>query len=525
MREYVVTVIDPKSWDTLWTELTTDGLGDNYVPKRTVDVANERPVNEFCAHFMLSDEEAEELKQDARISNVELLPELRDDIELKVFGTRPDSDYNRDLHNTTAGMKNWGLLRSINSTNNFGNNLAIVADFPYNLDGTGVDIIVVDSGVEPDHPEFAVNSDGTGGSRVRDFDWSALAVEYGIANVKTSAACGGYLGDADGHGSNCASIAAGNTCGWASGADIYSLRIYSGYNIKTNAPLQSIVDTTTVIFDLVTAFHLKKIAQAAGGPVRPTICTNSWGYSGLGNFPNMQYTNYRGTQYNITTPNPAYGQVSPQWPVRVTSIDADVLNCSNAGVILVGAAGNSGYKQDIPGGNDYDNFWYNSLSKATNYYHRGSSPTAAPGMVCVGAIDSVQDSSIEQKAYFSNCGPRVDIWAPGVAIMGAYANKSYYTYPVVDERSPAGTDYYLNKISGTSQACPQVTGLLACILQARPEMTAQDALKFIAGYSIKDQLTITGAPGYENITDLQDAPNRYLYMPFNNQSRGSISNI
>ena len=33
-----------------------------------------------------------------------------------------------------------------------------------------------------------------------------------------------WVGDSDGHGTNCASIAAGNTCGWAPGAAIYSLR-------------------------------------------------------------------------------------------------------------------------------------------------------------------------------------------------------------------------------------------------------------------------------------------------------------
>ena len=64
MREYIVTVADPSVWDTLWNELTTDGLGDNFIPQRAVEVTNERPFNDNCAHFNLTDEEAQLFEED-----------------------------------------------------------------------------------------------------------------------------------------------------------------------------------------------------------------------------------------------------------------------------------------------------------------------------------------------------------------------------------------------------------------------------------------------------------------------------
>lgn len=512
MREYIITVKDPESWNTgLWDELTVDGLGDNFIPSRSVEVLNDRPFNDFCAHFNLTDEEAVQIRSDDRIASVELQADLQEGVEKEHFGTRT-AHYNRNPASTTQNMKNWGLLRCINRVDPYGTNVDINGDFTYNLDGTGVDIVIIDSGVEKDHPEFAVNADGTGGSRVVDFDWSTL----GVTGVPTSASIGGYMGDSDGHGSNCASIAAGNTCGWAPGAAIYSIRIFSGYNIKTGAYLGAI--SSDLCFDLVRAFHLRKIAT---GNTRPTICTNSWGYRSTG-YSAMTYTVYRGTQYNITTRNPAYGQVNYQHPYILNYLNTSVDNCSASGVICVGAAGNYLHKIDVPGGPDYNNYYrYGGYEDV--YYHRGSSPTCAPSMINVGAVDSIQTSPpIERKAYFSETGPRVDVYAPGVMIMGAYANKSYQTAAVQD---PRNSNYYLNKISGTSQATPQVTGLLATVLQARPTMTPAQAKAFLVEYSTKDVLNQnpSGGTGYSNQFYLQGGNNRYLYQPFNSSLRGSIT--
>ena len=509
MKEYIVQVSDPAVWDTLHTEIINSG-GGTYIPNRAVLCVNERPFNDFLAHYELSDAEAQVLQNDSRVLAVELQADLRPGVEKGFNITRPSYVYDKS-NSTTASMKNWGLWRSTRSADPYGSSTAQTGDFTYNLDGTGVDIIVVDSGVEPDHPEFAVNADGTGGSRVVDFDWSSL----GVVGVPTSVALNGYMGDGDGHGTNCASIAAGNTCGWAPGAAIYSIRIFSGTRIHGSAVALGAINSD-LCFDIVRAFHL---AKREAGNMRPTICTNSWGYRST--YSTVNTVKFRGTTY---TPNGAsatqYGgcRLNSTHPYsEVSYLNQSAENCAAAGVILVGAAGNYHHRIDVEGGQDYDN-WYSSTVNATSgtYYHRGSSPTCAPSFINVGALDSLQ---VEQKCNFSETGPRVDIYAPGRMVMGGYANKSYVTAAVQDPRD--GT-FYLNKVSGTSQATPNVAGVLACVLQSRPSMTGAEAKKFLIDYSVKGSLSTVGTDSYTNTSSLQDGNNRILQMPFTSGDRGKV---
>lgn len=505
--EFVVSVNDPTVWDTgFWDEMTKDGLGDNYVPKRAVDVANERPFNDRCAHFLLTPQEALDLKNDSRVKNVELKADLQDDVEKILVAQRPGI-FDKS-NNTTAGMLNWGLLRSTKATNPFSSTSTVASTFDYTLDGTGVDIIIMDSGVEPNHPEFAVNADGTGGSRVVDFNWHSL----GVPGTPTSAQIGGYLGDSDGHGSHVASTAAGNTCGWAPGASIYSLRIFSGTDISGSNLLGAI--DSDIAFDIVRAFHLAKIAA---GNTRPTIVNNSWGYRST--YSGMTSTRYRGTVYSNTSPNANYGQVFYLHPYVLDYITDSVENCADAGVILIGAAGNYRHKIDVPGGLDYDNYYVYSGSFGTEnvYYHRGSSPTNAPSMICVGSVDN---TITEQKADYSETGPRVDVFAPGSMVMGAYANSFYQTAAVSD---PRNNSYYLNKLSGTSMASPQVTGMLACLLESRPDLTTAQAKQFIDHWSVKNALVGGASTAYNNFRGLQGAANQILKTPFNTPVRGGFN--
>lgn len=492
MREYIVTVEDPSVWDTLWNELTVNGLGDNFIPQRSVEVLNERPFNDFCAHFNLTDEEAIELRNDPRIQHVELQADLKEGVGKGFLAIRPGL-YDKS-YTTTAAMKNWGLIRASSQENPFASTSSLTTDFnSHDLEGEGVDLIMMDSGVEAGHPELALNADGTGGSRVVNFDWHSL----GVPGTPTSAAIGGYLGDSDGHGTNCASIAAGNTCGWASRANIYSLRIFAGNSIRGAGYLGSI--SSDIAFDLVRAFHLQKIAQ---GITRPTVCSNSWGY--YAQYSGMTATVYRGTSYPGTSTNSTYGQVNYVHGYQLNYLDVSVENAAAAGVIMVGAAGNYYHKIDVPGGLDYNNYWVYGNNVENVPYHRGSSPTRAPSMINVGAIDN---STVEQKAYFSESGPRVDIYSPGVMIMGAYANKAYQTAAVADPRNPT---YYLNKISGTSQATPQVAGVVSCLLGARPSATVDQIKAWLTEKSTKNVLVEGADPSYANQHGLQGGANRIL---------------
>jgi len=382
----------------------------------------------------------------------------------------------------------------------------------------------------------------TGAStRVQAYDWSSL----GVTDVASSVSIGGYLGDATaqdptisggGHGTNVASIAAGRSNGWARGARIYSIRIFSGIDMTTGSTLGAISQTKYA--QLIRAFH-----NAKSAPRRPTIANLSL-QTVLNQTAGSQYVTelrYRGNvTYNGTTApfrDATRGLINNVFPIRVTSVDDDLIDAIDDGVIIVGAAGNYSYKQDVTGGADYNNsvIYRNPPIHSPNpqYYMRGSSPGAAGDdvtgntVICVGAIDSSffnpSRQVREQKASYSHTGPRVDIYAAGSDIMGAYRNVSYGSnFAVLDTRS-IGTaySYYLNKISGTSQACPQITGMCAMLAESNINLTQQAVKTRLITAAQPGRLSVTNSnfqnnstlPNYTNYSSLLDGANRTAFMP------------
>lgn len=513
LRKFFVVVENPEDKQSVQTDLASD-YADEAIPSRSVDIDNPMPFSEHNSTVLLTEEEAEALMSDLRIREVHLDPrELG--IKKRILGSRSGT-YSKNIA-PNSNNKNWGLIRSNSTVSNFPTGYSSTSTpFTFNLDGTGVDIIIVDTGVEPNHPEFAVNENGTGGTRVVDYDWTQLG-------IITSAPVGGFLGDCDGHGSNVASIAAGNTQGWAPGARIYSLRsvgtgAFAEYDI-TNGRQLGLLDDFEV-WQTIRQFHLTKPVNPATGYKRPTIVNCSFGY--FSEYTRVASIRWRGTTYSVSTTTAAYGTIGvPQGGIGVhgffyPAFNAEVESCINAGVIVVAAAGNDSHKIDVPGGTDYNNWWTEFGTNISYYYHRGASPGNANGVICVGAISAFATASVnpEHKTSFSCTGPGVDIWAPGDYIMGA-ASSSTYIYPAVPD--PRNSNYYLNAVSGTSQACPQVVGVLSCLLQARPWMNQQQVLNWTTStastWAVNENYF--GGNGYVNFGSLQGSAKLALYNPFN----------
>ena len=502
-REYIVTLHNAgDATDFIEQMIGSSSVGE--IPARSVTVVNERPFSSRNTHYALTDAEAEQLRNDPRVLAVEMLPEERG-FEKILFGKSGSQNFHRDQVTINNTMRNWGLYRHTKLSGGY-SGTQVTADYTYSQNGSGVDLLVVDSGIIEGHPEWSSTYDGTGPTRLIDFNWASL----GVPGTPSSGSIGGYLGDSDGHGSNCASLAAGSQNGFAKGANIYSLRIFSG---STNGgPFLGEIDNS-IVYDIVKAFHLAKIAA---GNTRPTVCTNSWGYRTTYPFSTMT-TRWRGTDYTHGGRNTTYGQVNTYHGVRIPSLDADVSDTIDAGVIMLGAAGNYYHKIDVPGGLDWNNYYSTST-----YYHRGSSPTGpiagGSSMICVGALDN---TDVEQKIGFSETGPGVDIYSAGVMTMGAYSNNVYYTPAVQDSR---GSGYYLNKLSGTSMATPNVAGVACLMAGMRPNYSHQQIKDWLLELSDKETMT-EGTADYTNQRHLQGGLQRVLKWPYVRENPFSASNL
>ena len=457
MKQYNVALKADIDYDGFWNDMESETDGLLYIPNRSIEFTNERPASLRQCWYLLTDEEAELLRGDDRVYCVEIPPEFRTDI-IMAPRTTQTGDFTKTSSDSGAYL-NWGLIRSSNSTNVYGTGTTVTSSYQYTLDGTGVDVVIQDSGLQVDHPEF---QDSSGNSRVYQIDWGTTSGLGFIQNAN-------HYRDYNGHGTHVAGIAAGKTYGWAKNARIYSVKL----NGLEGSGDGSTGISTTYAFDCIKIWHTAKAGS------RPTVVNMSWGY--LSGYNSVTSLNYRGTSYTdaSTTGNSSYRLsnygLNPSsganigWTyaanVRVGSVDVDIEELITAGVIVCIAAGNRSHKIDSSGGTDYNN--YVVTDNGTKYYHRGSSPMS-PNAIIVGSSDSTAYSStLDQKATYSEAGPGVTIYAPGTDIMSSTSNTNSFS----------GQSYYLNasykqcNISGTSMASPQVAGVSALVLQLNPSYT------------------------------------------------------
>jgi subtilisin family serine protease len=502
MKQYNVALKEGIDYDGFWNDIESDTDGGKlYIPNRAVEFTNERPASLRQCWYLLTDEEAELLRNDDRVFCVEIPPEFRTDIVMMPTVTQT-GDFTKTTSDSGAFL-NWGLIRSSNATNVYGTGTTTALNYTYTLDGTGVDVVIQDSGLQIDHPEF---QDGSGNTRVQQIDWGSYSGGAFTQNAN-------HYRDYDGHGTHCAGIACGKTYGWAKEARVYSQKLNGLEGTGDSGTGISI----TYAFDAIKTWHTSK----AGA--RPTVVNMSWGY-GQG-YNTVTSLTYRGTSYtdasttgNATYRYSTYGLNSSAGTtttylanVRVGSVDTDIEELIAAGVVVCIAAGNRGTKIDVSGGTDYNNFVV--TNGGTIYYHRGSSPYSDNALM-VGSMDSTPNSAIDdQRATYSETGPGVNMWAPGTDIMSSTSTTNKW--------GGGSQNYYLNasyrqtNISGTSMATPQVAGVAALVLQLNPTYTPAQIKTSLTNTASTRLYTTSLSNDYSNTRSLLGSAIKVLYSNYN----------
>ncbi|KZP27640.1 hypothetical protein FIBSPDRAFT_780867 [Athelia psychrophila] len=230
--------------------------------------------------------------------------------------------------------------------------------------GEGVDVYVIDTGINIAHVEFEGRAKW--GKTMPDNDEDL---------------------DGNGHGSHCAGTIASRKYGVAKGANVIAVKVLGSNGSGT---MSDVVGGVGWAVDQ--AVEKDEAARAE--------------YAATGK------TSHKGSVASMSLgggPSPA--------------LDRAINKAATFGVHFAVAAGN-------------DN------KDACNY-----SPAAAEAPLTVGA-----STLGDERAYFSNYGPCVDVFAPGLNILSTWT----------------GSPYATNTISGTSMACPHVAGLLAYLLSIYP---------------------------------------------------------
>ena len=497
MKEYNVALKAGVDYDGFWEDMETENDGLLYIPNRKVEFTNERPSSLRQCWYLLTDEEAELVRQDPRVFCVEIPPEHRDDIVMGFRATQI-ADFTKTTSDSGA-FTNWGLIRSSNTTNVYGTGTTTALNYDYTLDGTGVDVVIQDSGLQVDHPEF---TDVNNNTRVQQLDWGL----YSGGSITQNA---NHYRDFDGHGTHVAGTACGKTYGWAKNARVYSQKL-SGLEGSGDSGTGISI---TYAFDAIKTWHNSK------GGSRPTVVNMSWGYGTFYNtvtsltyrgttYSDVSTTgdaNYRRDNYGLYPSSGAYGGYTYVTNVRIGSVDTDIEEMIDAGIVVCIAAGNRSHKIDVVSGIDYGN--YVSTDGGDKYYHRGSSPYSDRAFM-VGSMDSTTFSAeFDQKATYSETGPGVSIWAPGTDIMSACSNTNAFS----------GQAYHLNasfkqvNISGTSMASPQVAGVIALFLSRFSNISEAYLRDLIISGTTQTIYTTTQSSDYYDTRSLLGSAQNVLY--------------
>ena len=525
-KVYVVTLKNRDDLDKFYSDMTSDGFKIKW----------KRPISR-STHYYMSDLQAQNLRGDSRVLACERLPEDlgATPVPYGIVNNEPyphNGDFAKSGNN--SGYKDWGKLHVAGTDvqrrkQSWGS--GVVND---NIEvfngGKNVDVVICDDPVSFDCEEWKALSDNR--DRYVQYDWYGQLNQY-VSSIDDdgmtvpSGAYSNYFDNASNstyHGTHVCGTVAGKFYGWAPEANIYSMQVL-GNAASLGTPI-----TPLLAFDYLRAFHKYKPVNSKTGVRNPTVTNHSWGYSSdlrsafESGFTINDYDSvvFRGVTYSASNPNPSGWTLSGiekdfglnnqkrQFNYHYTGVNADVEDAIEDGVIVIGAAGNNNFYGCVPE-SSHESYvdWNNRVfivNSGTYYYNRGSSPNNAKDVICVGAQDVNKDF---RRATFSNFGPRIDVWAPGVHTLSAF---NYYGY---GDTKYGGSNYYY-ALGGTSMASPQVCGVAACLATGKERFTNSDVKAYLQqNGKIGDMTFNTSGGAFDDLTcqGANGAPFTYYDSP------------
>jgi hypothetical protein len=544
--EYMVTLHSYDDQDNFYDEM--ESLGSRgYAPSRKVNCLSREPTCR-STKYALTPNEAIQLLNDPRVQAVELSEEVRG-IRARPLNYEFSNGWDKSGTNA-SNMKNWALLRcwlraqipgwGSNGTANQ------TAEITTTSAGTNVDCVVFDGNILPDHPEYARNADGSGGSRVIQFNWWSLNPQVTGQPAGTYNYSAGSAGN-NGHGMHVAGIMAGNSCGWARASNIYNI---SPYGEQTNG---SSTPNLLQLVNYIRYWHNNiKTVNPATGRKNPTVVNMSFG--NFGNYfprvpngalvidgifygPTSTFVGYPASppagqtaQQNTYNGNWApqqfynggvqlfkdymdlYGIILYFYTLQNAAGEAAIMDGVNEGIIWAAAAGNQYNEAGFLNNNlRYNSYIRNGVANPL-FHNRMPAPANAStgtagtaGYKSISNIGNIGSETNEQLSITSSAGSKVTMWAPGENIMSSYNSAG-----VPDPRNPA---YFIAKLTGTSMASPQVSGILACLAEQYPNKNQAELESYLVRFcqqGIIPDLGIPLPPGPVSYYGLREAPNYFL---------------
>jgi serine protease AprX len=333
---------------------------------------------------------------------------------------------------------------------------ADAAHISFSALGSGIVWAVMDSGVDGRHPHFALHGNLDIGPDLKHRNFTDDGTNP--------------LEDASGHGTHVAGIIAGELQNSESeNKRIRAIRRYRDEHDTPRLEEDAAVNRLTGMAPHCKVMSLKVLDEKGSGFTRNLIEAIQY----------VQEMNGYGRRLKVHGVNMSVGyEFEPEWfACGQSPLCVEVDHLVRSGVVVVVAAGNTGYGwQQLPG----------QQVRSAGLDLTINDPGNAERAITVGSTHRDMPH-IYGVSYFSSKGPtgdgrpKPDLIAPGEKILSCGAGKM-----LEKVNSAAGDPVYVED-SGTSQAAPHVSGVIASFLSVRKEFIGRcDEVKTIFSSTATD---------------------------------------